>query len=204
MEADDHHSESHHQNTLAQIPQSMDTVLSCFKLDAQTTPYAVCPACNCTYKLTTNLSSSRTQYPTNCTNRPIPEDGPCHEPLLQRSADGQLKPIKTFLYHHFHDYLAGLLSCPDLEALMDRPCDDLLASIGNPPPHIIKDVWDANFFCTFNSPLGQSLFIDRGDEGRYAFTLNVDFFNIKGNLQQNASTSTGIISCACFNLQEIN
>ncbi|KAG1866119.1 hypothetical protein F4604DRAFT_1928132 [Suillus subluteus] len=167
MEGDDDHSESRRQNTLAQIPRSMDTALSRFKLDAQTTPYAVCPACNCIYKPTADLGSSRAQYPTNCTNIPIPED----------------VPIKTFLYHHFHDYLAGLLSRPDLEALMDKPCDDLLASIGSPPPHIIKDVWDANFFRTFNGPSGQSLFIDRGDEGRYAFTLNVDFFNIEGNLQ---------------------
>jgi hypothetical protein len=83
-------------------------------------------------------------------NRPIPEDGPCSELLLQCSADGQLKPIKTFLYHHFHNYLTGLLSRPDWEALMDRPCDDLLASIGS-PPHIIRDVWDVNYFRTFDS-----------------------------------------------------
>lgn len=164
MEANNTDSQSRRQTTLAQIPWSMDTALSRFKLDAQTTSYAVCPACNCTYKPRASLTSSRAQYPMNYTNRPIPEDGPCGEPLLQCSADGQLEPIKTFLYHHFHDYLTGLLSCPDLEALMDRPCDDLLASIGS-PPHIIRDVWDANFFRTFSGPLGQSLFIDRGEEG---------------------------------------
>jgi Transposase family tnp2 len=199
MEAQNPHSESRRQNTLSQIPRSMETALSRFKLDGQTTAYAVCPACNCTYRPTTSLNSSHARYPTKCFNRPIPEDGPCDEPLLQPSADGKLEPIKIFLYHHFHDYLAGLLSRPDLEVLMDRPCDDLLASIGS-PPHIIKDVWDANFFRTFKGPSGQSLFIDRGTEGRYAFTLNVDFFNIEGNLQRNASTSTGIISCACLNL----
>lgn len=73
MEVDHHGSKSHRQNTLAQIPQSMDTTLSRFKLDAQTTSYAVCPACNCTYKPRADLSSNHTQYPTNCTNRPIPE-----------------------------------------------------------------------------------------------------------------------------------
>ena len=199
MDAQDPHSESRRQNTLAQIPRSMESALSRFKLDGQTTTYAVCPACNCTYKPTANLNTSNAQYPTNCFNKPIPEGDPCGEPLLQRSADGQFEPIKIFLYHHFHDYLAGLLSRPDLEALMDRPCDDLLASIGS-TPHIVKDVWDASFFRTFQGPSGQSLFIDRGDEGRYAFTLNVDFFNVEGNRQRNASTSTGIISCACLNL----
>ncbi|KAG2065455.1 hypothetical protein BDR04DRAFT_1161373 [Suillus decipiens] len=183
MESQSPHSLSHHQNTLGQIPQSMEATLSRFKLDGQTTTYAVCPTCNCTYKPKANLNSSHMQYPTNCSNKLIPENGPCNELLLQRSADGQSVPIKTFIYHHFHDYLAGLLSHPDLEALMDRPCDDLLALVGSLPPHIIKDVWDANFFCTFKGPSRQSLFINRGDEGRYTFTLNVDFFNIEGNLQ---------------------
>ncbi|KAG1794527.1 uncharacterized protein HD556DRAFT_1441028 [Suillus plorans] len=177
MEAQNPHSESRRQNTHSQIPRSMETALSCFKLDGQTTAYAVCPACNCTYRPTTSFNSSHARYPTKCFNCPIPEDGPCDKPLLQPSADGKLEPIKIFLYHHFHDYLAGLLSRPDLEVLMDRPCNDLLVSIGS-PPHIIKDVWDANFFCTFKGPSGQSLFIDRGTEGRYAFTLNIE-----GNLQ---------------------
>ncbi|KAG2107659.1 uncharacterized protein F5147DRAFT_653187 [Suillus discolor] len=158
MEAQNPHSESRRQNTHSQIPRSMETALSHFKLDGQTT------AC-------------------------VP------------SADGKLEPIKIFLYHHFHNYLTGLLSCPNLEVLMDRPCDDLLASIGS-PPHIIKDVWDANFFRTFKGPSGQSLFIDRGTEGRYTFTLNLDFFNIEGNLQRNASTSTGIISCAYIQTED--
>jgi hypothetical protein len=86
-----------------------------------------------------------------------------------------------------------------MEAIMDKPCDDLLSSIGSAPLRIIKDVWDADFFRSFEGPT-QSLFVDRGSEGRFAFTLNVDFFNIEGNLQRNASTSTGIISCACLNL----
>ncbi|KAG2053087.1 hypothetical protein BDR06DRAFT_982901 [Suillus hirtellus] len=40
----------------------------------------------------------------------------------------------------------------------------------------------------------------RGKEGQFALTLNIDFFNIEGNLQWNALTSTGIISCMCLNL----
>jgi hypothetical protein len=199
MDARNSHSEPRRQNTLAQILRTMEAALSHFKLDGQTTTYAVCPACNCTFKPTVDLNSGNPRYPVSCSNRPKPEDGPCNEPLLWRSADGQSEPIKTFLYHHFHDYLAGLISRPDLEELMDKPCNDLLASIGSPPPRIIKDVWDANFFRTFEGP-SWSLFIDRGGEGQYAFTLNVDFFNIEGNLQRNASTSTGIISCACLNL----
>ncbi|KAG2355558.1 hypothetical protein BDR07DRAFT_1381429 [Suillus spraguei] len=58
MEVQNIHSESHHQHTLAQIPRSMETALSHFKLNGQTTTYAVCPACNCTYKPMANINSS--------------------------------------------------------------------------------------------------------------------------------------------------
>ncbi|KAG2059149.1 hypothetical protein BDR06DRAFT_968137 [Suillus hirtellus] len=164
MDAQDPHSKSCQQNTLAQILRSMESTLSHFKLDGQTTAYAVCPACNCTYKPMINLNTSNARYPTNCFDKPIPEGDPCGKSLLQHSTDGQFEPIKTFLYHHFHNYLARLLSCPNLEALMDRPCDDLLASIGS-TLHIVKDVWDASFFRTFQGLSSQSLFIDRGNEG---------------------------------------
>jgi hypothetical protein len=40
-----------------------------------------------------------------------------------------MKPIKPFVYHHFHDYLAGLLSRSNLEQLMDKACDDLMESL---------------------------------------------------------------------------
>ncbi|KAG1823060.1 hypothetical protein EV424DRAFT_1346534 [Suillus variegatus] len=46
METQDPHSESRRQNTHSQIPRSMETALLRFKLDGQTTTYAVCPACN--------------------------------------------------------------------------------------------------------------------------------------------------------------
>ena len=48
------------------------------------------------------------------------------------------------------------------------------------------------------SPVGLTI-IDVG-KGRLLFSVNVDFFNIEGNHQRNATTSCGIISCACLNL----
>ena len=42
--------------------------------------------------------------------------------------------------------------------------------------------------------------MDRGDEGHYAFSLHIDFFNPQGMTVWGASTSSGIISMACLNL----
>jgi hypothetical protein len=113
------------------------------------------------------------------------------------------KPLKPYVYYHFHDYLAGLLARKDLEKLMDQPCDDLMASITkkSPPPAYVSDVFDAEFLRTFQGPTPGRLFVDRpGNEGRYAFVLFFDFFRTEGMKINGAATSCGILSAACLNL----
>ena len=184
--------------TSAQIPKSMKTALSYFNFQPNTTVYAVCTACNCTYKPVEETAEAL-KYPARCTNRPCLEDEPCGTVLVRDPDDGCQVPIKTFVYHHFHDYLAGLLARKELETLMDKSCDDLQQNLSQSPT-FLKDVWDAEFLRTFKGPCGQKNFTDRQGEGRSMFSLHVDFFNMQGNLQRNATTSCGIISCACLNL----
>ena len=102
--------ETRQADTLAQIPPSITTALSKLNLDGQSTIYAICPACHCTYKPCFNHDSSIPIYPERCSNKPRPGSGDCGEPLLETSSVSQtMKPIKPFVYHHFHDYLSGLL-----------------------------------------------------------------------------------------------
>ena len=194
-------SSSRHANILTQIPASIDAALSKLNLDGRTTVYAVCPACHCTYKPWFNRGSSIPIYPTHCTNKPQPENVECHESLLLAQGNSQTpKPIKTFLYHYFHDYLAGLLSRPDLEQLMDKSCDQLMESLNKPLGTFIGDVFEADFLREFEGPKPRTLFIDRQGHGRYAFSLNIDFFNVEGMKVRGATASAGIISLACLNL----
>ena len=142
-------------------------------------------------------------YPTRCTNRLFGGDDLCDTPLLHDpndSNDGHGTPIKSFVYHHFHDYVASLLAKPGFEDLLDKPCDNVMQDLQGVAPSILKDVWDAEFIRTFEGPHANTLFVDRQGEGRLLFSLNVDFFNIEGNRQRNATTSCGIISCTCLNL----
>ncbi|KIK12253.1 hypothetical protein PISMIDRAFT_50287, partial [Pisolithus microcarpus 441] len=183
--------------TLAQIPKTIPAALSRFSLEPRTTVYAVCPACNCTYK--PRAERGKYSYPTLCTNIPRPGADICNAMLVKDPEDGCKSPIKTFIYYHFHDYVAALLARPGLEEVMDKPCDRLAENLDNQPT-FLRDVWDSNFLWTFKGPDGVKLFANRGDEGRLVFSLNVDFFNIRGNRQRNATTSCGIISCACLNL----
>jgi hypothetical protein len=193
--------ETRHADTLAQIPSSITAALSMLNLDGQSTIYAVCPNCHCTYKPHFDHGSSIPIYPNRCSNKPKPESNECGEPLLEASNTSKTtKPIKPFVYHHFHDYLAGLLSRPDLEQLMDKSCDNLMESLGQPPPNFVGDVFEGQFLRTFEGPKPGTLFVDRQGGGRYAFSLNVDFFAIEGMRVRGANASAGIISLACLNL----
>lgn len=188
------------EDILSQIPSTIELTLSRFKLDGKTTTFAVCPACHCTYEPSFLPGSTTPKYPTLCDN--IPEPGrKCGERLLRdTNSDGSAKPLKTFVYHSFHDYLAGLLSRPDLESVMDKACDDFMQSAHEPPPPYVADIFEAEFLKTFQGPRAGELFLDRGDEGRYGFSLFVDFFVVGGLRVRGAKDSCGIIAMACLNL----
>jgi hypothetical protein len=190
------------QSILKQIPRTMDTVLSKFNLDSKTTTYAACPNCHFTYPPKFAHGSTVPLYPKECDNIPLPNSDPCKTQLVESTDDGVdlSKPLKPYVYYHFHDYLAGLLARKDLEKLMDQPCDNLKASITAKPAYV-SDVFDAEFLRTFQGPTPGRLFVDRPEnEGRYVFALFFDFFRTEGMKINGASTSCGILSAVCLNL----
>lgn len=187
-----------HENVLRQIPSTMQSALSKFSLTSKVVPYAVCN-CHCTYRPTYVPGSATPCYPAQCTNHLTPETI-CGEELLDILPNGERRPKKTYSYHDFNDYLANLLGRKEIETMMDQACDDLAQSLSSPLPRFVKNPFEAQFLRAFGGPETGKLFIDRGDEGRYAFALHVDFFNPEGMTQRGASTSSGIISMACLNL----
>lgn len=192
-------------STLMQIPLTIETVISKFSLDGQITTYAVCPTCHYTYKPTIAAGSSISAYPERCTNRQFPDSEVCNANLLEPNGGGENntpKPIKTFDYPHFHDFVGGLLCRKDIEEALDRSCDILMESInqGLPPPTYVVDVFQGEFLRTFEGPTPGKLFVDRGTESRLVFAFNVDFFQNERSTVRGASTSCGIIAGACLNL----
>jgi len=188
------------QSILQQIPRTLDTALNKFHLECQTTLYAVCPKCNCNYPPVLDADDTPV-YPQICTNLPFPDSEICGTKLLD--GDEPSKPLKTFLYHSFHDWLAGLLARADLEQIMDKTCDDRMASIrsGNVAPAYVADIVEGEYVSTFKGPEPDRLFIDRpGTEGRYLFVVNFDFFTPERKTVRGADASCGILSAACANL----
>jgi len=194
----------HGKEVLKQMPQEIRSLLSKFDVESRTIIYAVCPACHFTYEPQFPNGPDSPTYPPTCTNIPHPEADICGERLLRDSvvddSSETAKPIKPFVYHHFHDYLASLLSRKDLEFMMDKSCDEFMSTINDKLPEFVRDIWDAEFLRSFKGPKSCRLFVNRGDEGRYLFTINIDFFNIEGMRVQGASTSCGLISMVCLNL----
>ena len=186
------------ENILQRIPSTIQTALSRFQLSCKTVIYTVC-SCHCTYAPTYAQGSTVPKYPEFCTHCPTPEFE-CGEPLLDMNACGDSQPKKVFTYHEFNDYLANLLSRADIEVAMDNSCNKLAESLSSSLPCFVKDPFDAQFLHKFQGPEPGKLFVDRGDEGRYAFALHVDFFNPEGMSMQGATMSSGIISMACLNL----
>lgn len=188
------------EDILAQIPPTIESALGRFKLDCKTVTYAVCPTCHCNYKPSFASGSTTPQYPAFCDN--IPEPGQtCGERLLHDTdGNGCAKPLKTYVYHSFHDFLAGLLSRPDLELEMNKASDDFMRSAQEPPPPYVADIFEAEYLKTFEGPRAGELFLDRGEEGRYGFSLFVDFFIVGGLRVRGPKASCGIIAMACLNL----
>jgi hypothetical protein len=166
-----------HENVMKQIPATIASALSKFQLDAKTVVYAVC-GCHTIYPPTHSSGSSIPVYPARCLNSPMPETQ-CTDTLLETGTDGKFRPKETFVYHDFKDYLANLLSRADIEVLMDSTCDDLCASLST-PPHLVKIPFEAQFLREFRGADPKKLFVDQGEEGCYAFTLHVNFFNLEG------------------------
>src|SRR5262249_15128763 len=59
---------------------------------------------------------------------------------------------------------------------------------------------DGNYLATFEGPEPGINFMDGKGEGRYVFSLNVDFFNPERVTKRGRTLSVGIISMACLNL----
>lgn len=190
------------QTVLNQIPATITHALAQLNIESHTTIYAVCPRCCFTHPPKYHHNSTIATYPSTCTHKETSESDVCGEPLLTgRVNSGLSKPIKPFVYHHFSDYMAGLLSSKKDEESMDRACDDAFASVHEPPPERISNIFQGSFLRSFLGPDGK-LFIDRGTEGRYVHSLNIDFFDAEGLTVRGASASWGLFSSACLNLSD--
>ena len=180
---------------LAQIPHTSLTAIKLFKLDGVTTRYAVCPTCHCNYAPNKIPGSSSSSYPETCVNIPFSDSPICSSQLLESGA-----PIKSYLHHHFPDYLANLLSDPALEQLMDDSCNSVISNLKKSPPHLVTDILEALYVKNFCEPDGRPYYSSATGRSRYLFALHVDFFAPEGLSIHGSTVSCEVICIMCLNL----
>lgn len=189
-----------------QIPSSIVSAADKFNLRGKLTFYAVCTTCKCIHKPSFGHSDKEKKYPIypkECTNIPNPGGPQCGTLLLERVFAGGIhvwRPILTYAYHDFKDFVASLDARVEIREAMDLACDKAMSSNVSGSPTELKDVLSGSFARTFKGP-DSKLFIDRPEgEGRLLFSLNLDFFTTEGMRISGAKDSTGVLAMACLNL----
>ncbi|KAJ7059988.1 hypothetical protein C8F01DRAFT_1254096 [Mycena amicta] len=180
------------QDVLSQLPPTLESALKSFKLEPKTRVLATCPSCHFTHEPQVNRLTGEPSYPTHCENfvfqDKISPAVPCSTPLLEQR-QAKLRPIKPFVYPDFTDHLASVLSSPEIAAECYSACDKAWAAVqstmateppGRASPEEVNNVFEAEFLRTFNGPVPDELFINRGGRMRLAFQILLDFFNPHG------------------------
>src|ERR1700678_1847856 len=184
---------------LSDFPKDPDTAIKHFQLDGKSVIYAVCPngKCHQTYKPTFEDGSPIPIYPKYCTHKEYSNGAHCRELLTRprRIKDVDIDvPIKTFVSFDFKDWFAGVLSRPGYKDRMDNAWQAKASE-----DRVMHDIFDSEYVQNFKGPDGR-FFSLGGEEGRYLFSLSVDFFNPYTNKQSGKKSSVGLISVVCLNL----
>lgn len=155
---------SNEDSILKQLPTSLYTALSKFDIDSPTTTYAACPACNFTHKAVYDHITTEAIYPDYCTNMVLTSDRRtfCGAELLEMQ-NGAKHPLKPFVSASLQDYLAHILTDPEIECLCKKACDNAFSNINSLAQlEWSTSVFDSSFIKLFNGPVPGQLFIDRG------------------------------------------
>ena len=216
------------EETLKCIPSEVSTAQRNICFDPDSTDYACCPVCSALYApkegpsyppadppsaevqghVSTWLeealpsyehSSPRDQlsplpYPEICTFRETRNGPPCGAKLLRLGKNP--RPIRLFSYQRLVSWLGRLLCRSEIKVLLDAS-----QATGMIPHHgPVDDILQSEEVRKFLGPDGLPFFQVRGSEGRYLFSLFVDWFHPRGNRHGGAAYSAGVIFMVCLNL----
>lgn len=184
---------------LSNFPADPRPAQKALHLDRQSTILAICPddSCHQSHKPTFNPGSPIPIYPKLCQGLHFGKR--CEEELLcPKHIQGNVVflPIKTFVYFDLKDWMGSLLSDSDVETKMDAAWTQITEPRRS---GTMRDIFHGEMLRDFKGH-DRKHFGSEEDEGRYVFSLGVDFFNPLSNKQAGKKVSVGIISLICLNL----
>ena len=161
-------------------------------------PYTVCPEqqCQALYPPAYQKGSPISHYPLTCTYKSPRDGSPCGARITRPRRFGNVDvevPTKRFVSFSFKNYIAELTSRSGFENKMDAVWDV------EEVPAQMHDIFDGQFLHDFKDRGGHR-FGRQTEEGRYVFSLSIDFFNPFTNKQAGKKVSFGVISVVCLNL----
>jgi Transposase family tnp2 len=185
---------------LSGIPTDPRGIEKAFNLGNKNTIFAVCPKSDChfNYEPTFHEGSPIPHYPATCNHREFRGGPKCGTPLVKPRRINGLTihvPIKSFVAFSFKHWLGGMLARSGFEEKMDKAWVRSLERV----IFEMKDIFDAEVLRNFTGLDGRH-FSDGGEEGRYVFSLCIDYFNPLGNKQAGKKKSIGLVSMVCLNL----
>lgn len=186
-----------HQKLVDSFPTDVRQVRKDFDLDPIVTIYAVCPKCCYLHAPRRTKHSNINEYDARCQYQGRYQGSrPCRAQLTaRRVVDGHSVkvPIRPFGYQSFPDFVAGLLSRPGMEDVIDQ------AWAGGPKEEM-KDIWDGSGVHKLKGPDKKPFSNAPIGEGRLVWSLTVDWFNPYQNKQARKKASTGSMLMTCLNL----
>jgi len=180
-------------------PLDIRTVYKVFKnLEPQTTTYACCPSITCCtlYPPQPGPTPGISSYPLCCSSSKFTKT--CNAVLVKKCTivNGQAvpRPIKPYVYHHFHDHVAAMLSRPGVEKAIEKHMretsfqDDLCDILGSKAVRELRD--------SQNQPFLRS----EGNQLRLVWAICADWYNPHSNKAAGKSVSSGLLAMVCLSL----
>lgn len=177
------------------IPSDLRTALAAFDLGLHTTNYVCCTRCKFLYK------PAGGTFPDECDAPVFGSPGTvCGEPLGKRITIGPAnkrlstkRPFACFEYRSVKDFIAQLLCRPGMEEVMDSAGKARVEDIS-------RDIWNSKVLRSFRWHDGKKSTDGPKGEGRYVFSMAIDWFNAHRSLTAKKKTSVGAIYLVCQNL----
>jgi hypothetical protein len=184
-----------HEQLLKDFPTDIRSVRRAFDIEPTMTIYATCPKCCFTHK-PTRTKSGIDVYPSRCQYVRYKGHRSCGTRITKQivqNGHSVRSPIRPFAYHSFPAFVAGLISRPGMEDILDR------AWQGTGKDEI-RDVWDATATRELVGVDGRPFSITVEGEARLAWCLSIDWFNPYHNKAAGKAASVGSMAMTCLNL----
>ncbi|VDB92147.1 unnamed protein product [Peniophora sp. CBMAI 1063] len=175
-----------------QIPKDPRTVLRAIDISPRCRRYAACPRCSELYPTDEGVATPRL-----CTKQSTPKSPICGEPILHEGGKhGRLQPILPYKHQDILQWLARLLSRPDIEDYLES------AHHSERKTDPMSRDWDGERLYKIKDEDGEPFLPGPPGETHIVFSWSFDSFNPYFNMISGVTASSTGFWLVCMSLPE--